>query len=102
MKPEEIQEAAKEAEDVSKYLRSWSKFDEIAEQAGCDMSAMDGREYETMWCDRAQFEKLCKEIEKRTIERCAVVCDELVIAHPGRADLTADQCAAAIRKLGEQ
>jgi hypothetical protein len=30
-------------------------------------------------------------------EECAKVCDELTLAHPGRADLTADQCAAAIR-----
>ena len=34
-------------------------------------------------------------------EACAKVCDELVLAHPGRADLTADQCAAAIRARGE-
>jgi hypothetical protein len=33
-------------------------------------------------------------------EACAKVCDELVLAHPGRADLTADQCAAAIRARG--
>lgn len=30
-------------------------------------------------------------------EACAKVCEELTLAHPGRADLTADQCAAAIR-----
>lgn len=34
-------------------------------------------------------------------EACAWVCDELVLAHPGRADLTADQCAAAIRARGD-
>ena len=34
-------------------------------------------------------------------EACAKVCDELVLAHPGRADLTADQCAAAIRARGD-
>ena len=33
-------------------------------------------------------------------EWCAKVCDELVLAHPGRADLTADQCAAIIRARG--
>jgi hypothetical protein len=33
-------------------------------------------------------------------EACAKVCDELVLAHPGRADLTADQCATAIRARG--
>ena len=30
-------------------------------------------------------------------EACAKVCEELTLAHPGRADLTADQCAAALR-----
>ena len=34
-------------------------------------------------------------------EACAKVCDELVLAHPGRADLTADQCANAIRARGD-
>ena len=33
-------------------------------------------------------------------EECAKVCDSVVIEHPGRADLTADQCAAAIRARG--
>ena len=35
-------------------------------------------------------------------EECAKVCDSVVIEHPGRADLTADQCAAAIRARGEE
>jgi hypothetical protein len=30
-------------------------------------------------------------------EECAKVCENLVIEHPGRADLTAQQCAFAIR-----
>jgi len=33
-------------------------------------------------------------------EACAKLCEDLVLAHPGRADLTADQCAAAIRARG--
>jgi hypothetical protein len=33
-------------------------------------------------------------------EACAKVCDDLVLAHPGRADLTAQQCAFAIRERG--
>jgi hypothetical protein len=35
-------------------------------------------------------------------EACAKVCDDLMLAHPGRADLTADQCAQAIRARGCQ
>ncbi len=37
---------------------------------------------------------------KREREACAKVCDELVLEHPGRADLTAKQCAFAIRERG--
>lgn len=33
-------------------------------------------------------------------EACAKVCEELVLNHPGRADLTAKQCAFAIRERG--
>jgi hypothetical protein len=33
-------------------------------------------------------------------EACAALCDELVLEHPGRADLTAKQCAFAIRERG--
>ena len=35
-------------------------FDDIvdlAEKAGCDVSAIDGREYQTMWCDYYQLER---------------------------------------------
>ena len=32
-------------------------------------------------------------------EACARLCEDLVLAHPGRADLTAEQCAAAIRAI---
>ena len=35
-------------------------------------------------------------------EACAKVCDELVLEHPGRADLTAKQCATAIRARGQR
>jgi hypothetical protein len=34
-------------------------------------------------------------------EACAKLCGDLVLSHPGRADLTADQCAAAIRARGQ-
>ena len=45
--------------------------------------------------------KMGKIIEKRTIERCAVVCDES--AHEWRgANSRQVELAAAIRKLGEQ
>jgi len=35
-------------------------------------------------------------------EACAKVIDDLSLAHPGRADLTALQCADAIRARGEK
>ena len=48
-----------------------------------------------------QLERFAALIAAAEREACAWVCDELVLAHPGRADLTADQCAAAIRTRGE-
>ena len=53
--------------------------------------------------------ELIEKVEKRTIERCAVVCDNVEIAKERFAGLVLDDglqtkldCAAAIRKLGEQ
>ena len=47
------------------------------------------------------LERFALIIEKRTIERCAVVCDES--AHEWRgANSRQVELAAAIRKLGEQ
>ena len=40
-----------------------------------------------------------QEFENEVIERCAKVCEEIVIENPGRADLTVDQCAKTIRAL---
>ena len=48
-----------------------------------------------------ELQRFAAIIEKRTIERCAVVCESLF----DRDDDTcneAETCAAAIRKLGEQ
>lgn len=41
-----------------------------------------------------QFAALIEEAER---ENCAQLCENLAIAHPGRSDLTAQQCANAIR-----
>ena len=41
-------------------------------------------------------------IEKRTIERCAEACDGFANSHNDQQMIAAMNCAAAIRKLGEQ
>jgi hypothetical protein len=46
------------------------------------------------------FERFAKLVAAAEREACAKVCDELVLEHPGRADLTAKQCAFAIRERG--
>ena len=60
--------------------------------------------HEEIWGGPMETQKvrsLIKIIEKRTIERCAVVCDES--AHEWRgANSRQVELAAAIRKLGEQ
>jgi hypothetical protein len=46
------------------------------------------------------LERFAKLVAAAEREACAKVCDDLVLAHPGRADLTAQQCAIAIRERG--
>ena len=47
-----------------------------------------------------ELERFAKLVAAAEREACAKVCDELVLEHPGRADLTAKQCAFAIRERG--
>jgi hypothetical protein len=49
------------------------------------------------WDEVERFANLVAAAER---EACAKVCENLVIEHPGRADLTAKQCAFAIRERG--
>ena len=84
--------------------------DEILQAAkdagyGTAFYSIDGEPaHEEIWGGPMETQKvrsLIKIIEKRTIERCAVVCDES--AHEWRgANSRQVELAAAIRKLGEQ
>lgn len=47
-----------------------------------------------------QLERFAALVAAAEREECAKVCDELVLEHPGRADLTAKQCALTIRERG--
>ena len=72
---------------------------QAAKEAGipCEI----GRPYEHKRTEFQRIERFASIIEKRTIERCAVVCDES--AHEWRgANSRQVELAAAIRKLGEQ
>lgn len=64
----------------------------------CDTPCGDG---EYCGC-RKDAEKAIDLIRAEVLEEAARVADDLVLAHPGRADLTAIQCAAAIRALKEK
>lgn len=48
-----------------------------------------------------KFSELAEITRQDERERCAKVCDELVLEHVGRADLTAIKCAAEIRASGK-
>ena len=50
----------------------------------------------------AELERFAAFVASAEREACAKVCENLVLAHPVRADMTADQCATAIRARGEQ
>jgi len=51
--------------------------------------------------DNDQLLAFVDAIQKNEREKCARTIDDLVLEHPGRADLTAQQCAQAIRARGE-
>ena len=55
-----------------------------------------------VWATQDEFECFANLVAAAEREACAKVCDELVLEHPGRADLTAKQCAAAIRARGQE
>jgi len=53
-------------------------------------------------CFDEELEKFVALVEAAEREACAKAIDDLSLAHPGRADLTALQCAAAIRERGQE
>ena len=69
-------------------------FDDIvdlAEKAGCDVSAIDGREYQTMWCDYYQLERFAASlIQAGAASRDAEIA-ELVAALKDIGDFAHDR-----------
>ena len=54
-------------------------------------------------CHKTELEAFAKIIERKTIERCAVVCEGYSgINQMEMMSYTSKKCAAAIRKLGEE
>ena len=83
MTNEEIMSAAEEADDYADgYLQSKG-------------------EYHPDW-HTVRDERFAAIIKRKTIERCAVVCDGFANSHNDQQMIAAMNCAAAIRKLGEQ
>jgi hypothetical protein len=65
--------------------------------------ALNQRVDYTVWTlSTPHLEEFARLVAAAEREACAKVCDELVLEHPGRADLTAKQCAAAIRARGQE
>ena len=71
---------------------------QAAKEAGMAVS-IGGNGY---WDHKNQIERFAAIIEKHTIERCAEVCDGFANSHYDQQMIAAMNCAAAIRKLGEQ
>ena len=77
---------------------------EAAKEVGAVIDVlMLGRHDNTVFTT-GELERFATIIEKRTIERCAAVCD---VEWNGDSDtyeysIAANECAAAIRELGEQ
>ena len=80
---------------------NYKELQQIAKEVGATIDVlMLGRHDNTVFTT-GELERFAAIIEKRTIERCAVVCDES--AHEWRgANSRQVELAAAIRKLGEQ
>ena len=78
---------------------NYKELQQIAKEVGAVIDVlMLGRHDNTVFTT-GELERFAAIIEKRTIERCAVVCeniDSLASSNPPML------CAAAIRKLGEQ
>ena len=104
MNQEDIIRMAREAgldPDLWNYTDAFERFAALVAAAEREKVARwhIGSGYTTGHGDTV--EDLLKELEwqirEREREACAKVCENLVLAHPGRADMTADQCATAIR-----
>lgn len=83
MSDDEIERLAVEYEDFG--------FGRASE--GCDVS--------THGFDPEGLLAFAREIERRTIERCAAVCEARYMGDNNREDGEAMRCAAAIRALAE-
>lgn len=78
---------------------------EAATEAGLDQLHLkrDGDKHYILDLCYPEIERFADIIERKTIERCAVVCeDEVGNTHYDQRMIVACDCAAAIRKLGEQ
>ena len=84
---------------------NYKELQQIAKEVGAVIDVlMLGRHDNTVFTT-GELERFAAIIEKRTIERCAVVCEQIDVESfgvlPIRAILISDHCAAAIRALGE-
>ena len=82
---------------------NYKELQQMAKEVGAVIDVlMLGRHDNTVFTT-GELERFAAIIEKRTIERCAAVCDEQYPYSVFHTDvLAAKNCAAAIRKLGEQ
>ena len=82
---------------------NYKELQQIAKEVGAVIDVlMLGRHDNTVFTT-GELERFAAAIEKRTIERCAVVCEGQYPYSVFHTDvLAAKNCAAAIRKLGEQ
>ena len=81
---------------------------QAAKDAGLEFESDQGSTYLVAW--REEIERFAAIIEKHTIERCEAACNSLIKQQRrheaaygiGYLVYDAEDCAAAIRKLGEQ
>ena len=81
-----------------------NKIQQAAKEVGAAIDVPILGRHDYMIFTTGELERFVADIEKRTIERCAAVCD---VEWNGDSDtyeysIAANECAAAIRELGEQ
>lgn len=73
-----------------------------AERGKCGECGKASAEGWALYCVKCCEDSMVKTAVAAEREACAKVCVDLVLAFAGRADLTALQCAEAIRARGEE
>ena len=96
----ELVEKLEQAAHIEMMREALSKIEYLESANGCIMSAGDCSSVATEALSATPDEAL-EQFAAKVREQCAKLCDDLVSDYPSRTDITATQCADAIRAIKE-